>query len=168
MQWFSVSCPSCALHLQAKLPEGITSVQCSECKQVFAVQVQPTSLAPQPTKKSRKRSKIDKDPIAAPRQLSAYNVFMKAEVTKVKEEHPELVHREAFKMVCCRHPYRTTSDSLPTSHGHRARPYHGAPTSYQAAERWQASPMNPQNGGERFPAGSAARSGNVDVDVADE
>jgi len=131
MQWFQVTCPSCAAHLQVRLPEGITSVQCSECKAVFAVQIQPTALAPQarpsvpPTqaqpssgKRSRKR-KAEKDANAPPRALSAYNVFMKAEVAKVKAEHPELPHREAFKM---------------------------------AAERWQASPMNPQNGGERFPA----------------
>ena len=35
---------SCAQHLQVKLPEGITSVQCSECKGVFAVQVQPAHV----------------------------------------------------------------------------------------------------------------------------
>ena len=54
----------------------------------------------------------------APRALSAYNVFMKAEVAKVKAANPDLLHRDAFK---------------------------------QAAEGWQTSPMNPQNGGERFP-----------------
>jgi len=89
---------------------------------VFAVQIQPTALAALPgsvaaSKRSRKR-KAEKDANAPPRALSAYNVFMKGEVAKVKTEHPELAHREAFKM---------------------------------AAERWQASPMNPQNGGERFP-----------------
>jgi len=122
MQWFQVTCPSCTANLQVRLPEGITSVQCSECKAVFAVQIQPTALAPQAQPSSGKRSrkrKSDKDASAPPRALSAYNVFMKAEVTNVKAEHPDLPHREAFKM---------------------------------AAERWQASPMNPQNGGERFPA----------------
>jgi len=122
MQWFQVTCPSCAAALQVKLPEGVTSVQCSQCKAVFGVQVQPTALAAQSVpaagKRSRKR-KTDKDTSGVPRTLSAYNVFMKGEVAKVKSEHPELAHREAFKM---------------------------------AAERWQASPMNPQNGGERFPA----------------
>jgi len=121
MQWFQVTCPSCAAPLQVRLPEGVTSIQCSQCKAVFAVQVQPTALAAQaqPTtgKRSRKR-KAEKDTNAAPRALSAYNVFMKGEVAKVKSQHPELAHREAFKL---------------------------------AAERWQASPMNPQNGGERFP-----------------
>uniref|UniRef100_A0A7S0L6U9 HMG box domain-containing protein n=1 Tax=Coccolithus braarudii TaxID=221442 RepID=A0A7S0L6U9_9EUKA len=122
MQWFQVTCPSCTANLQVRLPEGITSVQCSECKAVFAVQIQPTALAPtaQPSSgKRNKKRKMEKDANAPPRALSAYNVFMKAEVANVKAEHPELPHREAFKM---------------------------------AAERWQASPMNPQNGGERFPA----------------
>ena len=32
-----------------------------------------------------------------PRTLSAYNVFLKGEIAKVKKQHPELVHREAFK-----------------------------------------------------------------------
>ena len=121
MQWFQVTCPSCTAQLQVRLPEGITSVQCSQCKAVFAVQIQPTELdssaAPMGSKKSRKR-KVEKDPNATPRALSAYNVFMKSEVAKVKAQHPELLHREAFKL---------------------------------AAERWQASPMNPQNGGARFP-----------------
>ena len=46
MQWFQVTCPSCANQLQVKLPEGVTSVQCSQCKAVFAVQVQPVALVP--------------------------------------------------------------------------------------------------------------------------
>lgn len=104
MQWFQVTCPSCAAALQVKLPEGVTSVQCSQCKAVFAVQVQPTALTShtQPPGGGRGRSrkrKADKDSTAPPRTLSAYNVFMKGEVAKVKGEHPELPHREAFKMV---------------------------------------------------------------------
>ena len=125
MQWFQVTCPNCTAALQVRLPEGVTSVQCSQCKAVFAVQVQPIALSTsssQPAvKRSRKRKSIDKNnPGSADvnRTLSAYNVFMKGEVAKVKSEHPELPHREAFKL---------------------------------AAERWQSSPMNPQNGGERFP-----------------
>lgn len=129
MQWFQVTCPKCTGALQVRLPEGVTSVQCSQCKAVFAVQVQPIALAPPngpvpPVKRSRKRKKdgsggggLDADGQPS-RTLSAYNVFMKSEVARVKAEHPQLAHREAFKL---------------------------------AAERWQASPMNPQNGGDRFP-----------------
>eukprot|EP00321_Phaeocystis_globosa_P010008 CAMPEP_0118813220 /NCGR_PEP_ID=MMETSP1162-20130426/2784_1 /TAXON_ID=33656 /ORGANISM="Phaeocystis Sp, Strain CCMP2710" /LENGTH=205 /DNA_ID=CAMNT_0006742989 /DNA_START=40 /DNA_END=654 /DNA_ORIENTATION=+ len=122
MQWFQVTCPTCTAQLQVRLPEGITSVQCSQCKTVFAVQIQPTALdstQPPGSKRSRKRKAGgDKDPNAVPRALSAYNVFMKQEVARVKAQHVEMAHRDAFKM---------------------------------AAERWQASPMNPQNGGARFP-----------------
>ena len=123
---------SVGARLQVRLPEGVTSVQCSQCKAVFAVQVQPIALTPAggnqtQAKRSRKRKKDSglgmmdpNDPHGQqpPRALSAYNVFMKGEVARVKMEHPTLPHREAFKL---------------------------------AAERWQASPMNPQNGGERFP-----------------
>jgi LSD1 subclass zinc finger protein len=108
MQWFQVTCPNCTAALQVRLPEGVTTVQCSQCKAVFAVQVQPvalnTSSTQAPTKRSRKRksSTADKSSGEVPRTLSAYNVFMKGEVAKVKGEHPELPHREAFKLVC--HP----------------------------------------------------------------
>jgi LSD1 subclass zinc finger protein len=149
MQWFQVTCPKCTGALQVRLPEGVTSVQCSQCKAVFAVQVQPVALAPPggpapPPKRSRKRKKelpggMGEDPSSQPtRTLSAYNVFMKSEVAKVKAEHPTLAHREAFKL---------------------------------AAERWQASPMNPQNGGERFPLkhgaeGGAARAPDTSAEAA--
>jgi len=131
MQWFQVTCPNCTAALQVRLPEGVTSVQCSQCKAVFAVQVQPIALSTassQPlAKRSRKRKSSGDNKQgggAEPsRTLSAYNVFMKGEVAKVKSEHPELPHREAFKL---------------------------------AAERWQSSPANPQNGGERFPLKNAA------------
>ena len=120
MQWFQVTCPACTSQLQVKLPEGVTSVQCSQCKGVFAVQVQPVALMPAgsapPVKRSRKRKKDSEQDGdgAAPRALSAYNVFMKAEVAKVKKQHPELLHRDAFKMVRaahrpanCDHPARS-------------------------------------------------------------
>ena len=137
MQWFQVTCPGCTASLQVRLPEGITSVQCSQCKAVFAVQVQPIALTAQSAAPIGKRSRKRKsDKMAGlgnqpPRALSAYNVFMKGEVARVKKERADLPHREAFKL---------------------------------AAERWQASPMNPQNGGERFPALPAEDNG----DAADE
>ena len=123
MQWFQVTCPSCTAALQVRLPEGVTSVQCSQCKAIFAVQVQPIALnmsgsAPVAKRSRKRKSGKDAGSTDPSRQLSAYNVFMKGEVAKVKSEHPELQHRDAFKL---------------------------------AAERWQSSPMNPQNGGERFP-----------------
>ena len=32
-----------------------------------------------------------------PRKLSAYNLFMKTEIPKVKKANPKLSHKEAFK-----------------------------------------------------------------------
>ena len=32
MTWFQVTCPKCTGALQVRLPEGVTSVQCSQCK----------------------------------------------------------------------------------------------------------------------------------------
>ena len=157
MQWFQVTCPGCSAHLQVRLPEGITSVQCSECKAVFAVQIQPSALAPQqgPHPHSRKRKKkVERDVSAPPRALSAYNVFMKAEVAKVKGEHPDMPHREAFKMVSRRAPGRVPSLPRPARATQRCT-FRCA----QAAERWQSSPMNPQNGGERFPSVPGAEAG---------
>mmetsp|Transcript_27538 Transcript_27538/g.80956 ORF Transcript_27538/g.80956 Transcript_27538/m.80956 type:complete len:183 (-) Transcript_27538:576-1124(-) len=116
-QWYQVTCPNCGSQLQVQLPEGITSVQCGNCKAVFAVQIQQTAYtqakAPGPMQVKRGRKKKDK-PARPPRSPSAYNLFMKDEVAKVKAEHPELRHRDAFKM---------------------------------AAERWAESPKNPQNKG---------------------
>ena len=100
MQWFQVTCPNCTSALQVKLPEGVTSVQCSQCKAVFAVQVQPVALTPPGSvpavKRSRKRKKDasggdgkDDGTKEQPRALSAYNVFMKGEVAKVKKEQTE-------------------------------------------------------------------------------
>lgn len=34
----------------------------------------------------------------APKKLSAYNVFMKTELAKVKAANPKLDHKEAFKV----------------------------------------------------------------------
>ncbi|KAG8463079.1 hypothetical protein KFE25_001852 [Diacronema lutheri] len=116
-QWYQVTCPNCGSQLQVQLPEGITSVQCGNCKAVFAVQIQQTPYSqakpPGPMAVKRGRKKKDK-PARPPRSPSAYNLFMKDEVSNVKREHPELRHRDAFKM---------------------------------AAERWADSPRNPQNKG---------------------
>ena len=37
------------------------------------------------------------DIIKMPRKLSAYNIFMKTEIPKVKKENPKISHKEAFK-----------------------------------------------------------------------
>jgi len=136
-QWYQVTCPNCGSQLQVQLPEGITSVQCGNCKAVFAVQIQqtpyPQTKAPGQMATKRGRKKKDK-PARPPRSPSAYNMFMKEEVAKVKSEHPELRHRDAFKM---------------------------------AAERWADSPKNPQNKGKPGFEGMAPAGEELDGDGAD-
>ncbi|ORY96562.1 hypothetical protein BCR43DRAFT_524632 [Syncephalastrum racemosum] len=34
----------------------------------------------------------------SPRKMTAYNLYMKTQVPKVKTENPELSHKEAFKL----------------------------------------------------------------------
>merc|ERR1719504_237476 len=46
-----------------------------------------------PAKKSAKKEKKEK----TPRAPSAYNIFMKEEIAKVKKANPSLDHKEAFK-----------------------------------------------------------------------
>jgi len=46
-----------------------------------------------PAKTIAKKSKEEK----APRAPSAYNLFMKSEIAKVKKADPKLDHKEAFK-----------------------------------------------------------------------
>jgi len=46
--------------------------------------------------------KIRKKREGPPRQPTAYNVFMKAELAKLKAEQPEIHHKEAFKIAAGR------------------------------------------------------------------
>ena len=46
--------------------------------------------------------KIRKKREGPPRQPTAYNVFMKAELAKLKQEQPEIHHKEAFKIAAQR------------------------------------------------------------------
>ena len=147
MQWFQVTCPNCTAALQVRLPEGVTSVQCSQCKAVFAVQVQPIALntsgqAPL-AKRSRKRKTGDKAGLgseAPARTLSAYNVFMKCEVAKVKGERPELPHREAFKMVTRPAPVTVAPRATPSTPARGAAAGGGAMAvfAHESAEWWRA------------------------------
>ena len=36
-----------------------------------------------------------------PRKLSAYNLFMKSEISRAKKENPNMNHKDAFKESCC-------------------------------------------------------------------
>jgi hypothetical protein len=47
--------------------------------------------------RGRGRKRKEKDLNRAPRQPSAYNLFMKTEIARIKGLQPELSHKEAFK-----------------------------------------------------------------------
>jgi len=54
------------------------------------------ALTPHMEKKQRKKRE------GPPRQPTAYNNFMKAELAKIKQENAEMHHREAFKIAAAR------------------------------------------------------------------
>ena len=49
-----------------------------------------------PGEKKQPPKKDTKD--KTPRAPSAYNIFMKKELTKLKEKHPQMDHKERFKL----------------------------------------------------------------------
>ena len=105
LQLFLLQCPQCSRDLEVKLPEGVVAVQCVLCDGVFAVKVtrQQVSFKNNKNKKPLKRK-------LPPREPTAYNIFVKEELRKVKDERPDLHHREAFRLVTQRWQ---TSDKNP-------------------------------------------------------
>ena len=55
LAWFQVACPNCAAALQVKLPAGVTAVHCSQCEEVFRVDV-PVSAVPERELSSRAKA----------------------------------------------------------------------------------------------------------------
>lgn len=51
------------------------------------------------------------------RKLSAFNVFMKAELKRVKKAHPKMDHKEAFKTAAKN--WKGSSKASPTKHHKR-------------------------------------------------
>ena len=99
MTWFQVTCPSCITQLQTKLPVGDTSVQCSQCKGVFVVQVQQDAMPPQQQQQQappRRCPKKDGDTAVSP-ALQAYHDFMKPEMRRLYKEMPNLTRQEVMK-----------------------------------------------------------------------
>jgi len=48
------------------------------------------------------KEKTQKKSTAGVKKLSPYNKFMKTEIVKVKAENPDILHKDAFKMVAQR------------------------------------------------------------------
>ena len=98
MGWFQVTCPNCSAPLQTRLPEGITTVQCSQCQTAFGVQIQqcampPQEEAPKPSRRSGKRH----DGSAPSDTLRAYHDFMKVQMRRLYQEAPHLSKQQVMK-----------------------------------------------------------------------
>jgi len=92
------NCTSCGALLQFNMPAKPATIECYNCRALMVVQPQnPASASASGAVNSQMDKKIRKQK-GPPRQPTAYNVFMKAELAKLKAEQPELHHREAFKI----------------------------------------------------------------------
>lgn len=56
----------------------------------------PAKKTESPVEKKQSPEKNTKD--KTPRPPSAYNIFMKKELTKLKDKHPQMDHKERFKL----------------------------------------------------------------------
>lgn len=87
--WFQVNCPLCDAALQVRLSVGNTTVACAECEEQFVAQLQRAHL---PAEAASAKRPQRKDPLPAGRShrasLTAYNIFMKHELPKVRKEQP--------------------------------------------------------------------------------
>jgi len=103
------NCTSCGALLQFNMPSRPSTIQCYNCKALMVVQPQAATnlsvqqqmaqggaMTPHMEKKQRKKRE------GPPRQPTAYNNFMKAELAKIKQENSEMHHREAFKIAAAR------------------------------------------------------------------
>jgi LSD1 subclass zinc finger protein len=147
MAWFQVTCPQCRAALQTKLPAGVTSVQCSQCKIVFGVDVPDAAL---PHRGQEQRSQRRQQHNAQPSNgrtptMRLYNDFMREEMARLRREQPELVGKE----------HHTTVFKM-------------------AASNWADAPSNPKNASAEDGAtadgsgsGSPAAEDGVDPNVAE-
>lgn len=102
MAWFQVMCPQCTAALQVKLPEGVTTVECSQCKSTFGVQVQATAMPSHASAAESKSSRRSRAPCSSKEArgsrrteaMKLYNEFMKEEIPRLRHEHPELASKE--------------------------------------------------------------------------
>ena len=94
--WFQVMCPKCTAALQTRLPVGITAVECSQCKEVFSVQVEDAAMPSDMTSVLVKRSRIEN--VTPPSQVrAAYNSFLKSEMRRLYKEEPNLTRQDVMR-----------------------------------------------------------------------
>ena len=118
MAWFQVMCPECAAALQTKLPAGVTSVQCSQCRSTFGVEVKENFLPAREQAQPSRRQQASKEQQSDRRTptMKLYNDFMREEMARLRRERPELRGKE-----------------------------HHTTTFRMAASNWADAPANPKN-----------------------
>lgn len=97
--WFQVNCPACTAALQVRLPAGETAVACSEalmCHTVFTVKVLPAMLKAAEAAAPVATRHIDKQEVPR-RVLSAYNLYIKSEVARLRRADRTLDRIAAWK-----------------------------------------------------------------------
>jgi hypothetical protein len=96
MAWFQVTCPCCSAALQTKLGVGTTSVQCSQCKKVFAVDVKDGDVSGTSAPPVQRRRKKDGD-VDMSAGLKAYHDFMSLEMRRLYRESPNLTKQQVMQ-----------------------------------------------------------------------
>ena len=95
---YKVACLNCSAQLYIELPPGCVNFQCCACYAVHKVlESDPARAADE----NRKRKRKDRKGTGGyePRELTAYNKFMRDQLASLKEANPSLSHRDAFKLV---------------------------------------------------------------------
>mmetsp|Transcript_51412 Transcript_51412/g.151567 ORF Transcript_51412/g.151567 Transcript_51412/m.151567 type:complete len:196 (+) Transcript_51412:83-670(+) len=134
MGWFQVICPQCAAALQVKLPAGCSSVECSQCKSAFGVQVDVQALPhrerSQPSRRARQSTSNDARRRTPTMEL--YSTFMKEEMQRIRREKPELASK---------------------------RPEHVRQVFQMAANNWASAPTNSKTAAAQDAAAGGSGSG---------
>ncbi|KAJ1674258.1 hypothetical protein EV182_003651 [Spiromyces aspiralis] len=68
-----------------------------------------TAASPAAKSSSSPASTVSRKKSTGARKLSAYNIYMKSELVKIKAERPGIAHRDAFKIAASR--WKTTKES---------------------------------------------------------
>ena len=90
-------CLNCSAQLYIELPPGCVNFQCCACYAVHKVMESDPARA---ADENRKRKRKDRKGTTGyePRELTAYNKYMRDQLAAIKEANPSLSHRDAFKL----------------------------------------------------------------------
>ncbi|KAJ1493218.1 hypothetical protein T484DRAFT_2017529, partial [Baffinella frigidus] len=96
-QTFNANCLNCGVELHMSLGPKVQSFQCCQCYAVHQINNSDPGLAGDSSRKRPREKKDKKDPNHQPRELTAYNKFMRTTLSQLKIEEPDLQHRMLFK-----------------------------------------------------------------------